>query len=574
MTTSNQTRVNVSKGKKFLITAGLPYSNGRLHVGHIAGAYLPADIFSRYLRLSGADVRAICGSDDYGVAIMVTADKEGKTPAEIAEYYNQSHKNALAGLNIDFDIYSATSRNPYHKPTTQEFFLTLSNKGYLKKGSTNQFYDPMKEMFLPDRYVKGRCQYCNSLDQNGDQCEHCGNLLDTNTLLDPVSTVSNSPALVKSTAHWFFDLSIFEQNIRSWLDTALIRPNTKSYVEGLFSTGLVTRAMTRDINWGIPVPLEDPDAQNKVIYVWFDAPIGYISNTKELCSIQDSNPDTYTDWWKSSNCEIYHFIGEDNTIFHSIIWIAMLSAEGSFNLPNGVIVNSFLNIKFPTHDVEKISKSRGSAIWIDEFLLLGYGPDALRYYLTAISPEQTRSIYKPDDLITRYHSELGNALGNLVSRTLSMTQKYIGSYVPDIGDSYANEQDLIFSQLTKKIHQEVTELIESFCFRQAQDRIFEFVRECNKYLDNKAPWKTAKSDISITQVTLFYCLSAIKNIAVLLLPFLPTTAEKILAQFQIDSKTVCWKDALTDLSPLSYVGEPIILFPRIEEKVEPLGPNK
>ena len=564
MTANNPTKIKLQKGKKFLVTAGLPYSNGRLHVGHIGGAYLPADIFVRYLRLAGADVRAICGSDDHGVAIMMTADQEGKTPGEVADYYNQSHKAALAGLQIDFDIYSSTCRNPYHQETTQRFFLDLYNKGYLKKAETNQFYDSVKNMFLPDRYVKGRCSYCGTPDQNGDQCEHCGKLLDTGTLLEPRSAVTNSPAQVRKTAHWFLDLSVFESEVRSWLDTALIRPHTKSYVEGLLSTGLADRPMTRDISWGVPVPLDDPDAQNKVIYVWFDAPIGYISNTKELCHNLGESAEAYAAWWKSQDCEIYHFVGEDNTIFHAVIWIAMLSAEATYKLPSGVIVNSFLNIKFPKRDAEKISKSRGAAVWIDEYLASGGSSDALRYYLTAISPEQARTVYQPDGLVERYNSELGNALGNLVSRVLTMAQKYVGPHVPQIEEQAIVEEDVRFSEAVVKTHAEVTELIESFCFRQAQERIFELVRECNRYVDSKAPWKTAKTDLPTTHVTLFYCLSAIKNIAIMLLPFIPRSAERILKQFNLDVNSVSWSDAAVPLTPLSYVGEPIILFPRIE----------
>ena len=561
---SNPTKIKIHKGKKFLVTAGLPYSNGRLHVGHIAGAYLPADIFARYLRLAGANVRTVCGSDDYGVAIMITADKEGKTPAEISQFYNESQRLALAGLQIDFDIYSSTCRNPFHKSTTQDFFMTLYHKGYLQKAETKQFYDPIKNMFLPDRYVKGRCSYCNTPEQNGDQCEQCGKLLDTETLLDPISTLTKSAAEVRTTAHWFLDLSKLEPEVRSWLETALIRPNTKAYVDGLLSTGLVRRAMTRDISWGVPVPVADPDAANKVIYVWFDAPIGYISNTKELCGKLGELPEAYQDWWKSQDCEIYHFVGEDNTIFHAVIWIAMLSAEGSYRLPSGVIVNSFLNIKFPKQEVGKISKSRGSAVWIDEYLAAGGSADSLRYYLTAISPEQARTVYQPDDLALRYHSELGNALGNLVSRTLAMTQKFVGSHVPQILSELTTEDDMKFRDSIMSTYGKVTELLDSFCFRQAQETIFELVRECNRYVDVKAPWKTAKTDMATTHLTLFYCLSAIRSIAVMLLPFLPVAAERILKQFGLDPKTVSWSDAESMATPLSYVGEPIILFPRIE----------
>lgn len=382
----------MSSPKRVLVTAALPYSNGRPHVGHIAGCYLPADTYVRFLRMKHTPVRFICGSDDYGVAIMLTAQREGKTPREVATYYNQKQREAFAGLNIDFDIYSGTCSCPFHTKTSQDFFQAVNDKGYFEKIESSQFFDESKNVFLPDRFVKGTCGYCGAADQNGDQCESCGKTLDVDSLKDAVSVFSGKPATRRTTKHWYLDLAQFESQVRAWLKSATLRDYTRSYVEGLISTGLVKRSMSRDIEWGIPLPIKDPDAQGKVLYVWFDAPIGYISNTKEYFQKAAGSPDEYAEWWKSDDCDIYHFIGEDNTIFHCVIWIAMLSIEGNYHLPKGVIVNQFLNIQFPGKEEEKISKSRGSAVWIEDYLKDGGDPDSLRYYLTMIATERARSL--------------------------------------------------------------------------------------------------------------------------------------------------------------------------------------
>jgi len=301
--------------KRVLVTAGLPYSNGRLHVGHIAGAYLPSDIYVRFLKLQKVPTLYICGSDDHGVAIMLAAEKEGKTPQEVATYYNQKQHQAFSGLGINFDIYSSTSTNKYHYQTSQEFFKTLHSKGFFEKQVTKQFFDDSRSMFLPDRFVKGTCGFCGTKEQNGDQCESCGKMLDVDTLKDALSIFSNTPASIKETSHWFLDLSQFDQNVKDWLATAKLREHSRSYVNGLLSTGLVKRSMTRDISWGIPVPLEDPEAKGKVLYVWFDAPIGYVSNTMEVCEERFGAKQDYEKWWKGADSEIYHFIGEDNTVY-------------------------------------------------------------------------------------------------------------------------------------------------------------------------------------------------------------------------------------------------------------------
>ena len=547
---------------RYLVTAALPYSNGPLHVGHIAGAYLPCDIFVRYLRLRGAEVRAVCGSDDHGVAIMLTAQKEGKTPQQVAQYYNERHRKALSGLGIDFDIYSSTSGNPFHYKTSQDFFLKIYEKGFFQKKETSQFFDPVKNIFLPDRYVKGTCGHCGAAEQNGDQCEQCGAMLDADTLKNPVSAFSGAAVSAKPTAHWFLDLSKFNEQVEQWLATADLRDHTRAYVKGLLSTGLISRSMTRDTSWGIPVPLEDPEAKNKVLYVWFDAPIGYISNTKELCAQRDGDAERYADWWKSPDTKIVHFIGEDNTIFHCLIWIAMLSAEGTFRLPQSVVVNCFLNIKFPGQEEEKMSKSRGTAVWIEDILESGESPDVLRYYLTSVAPEQARTAYRPDEMLARANGELPNVLGNLVNRVVQFTLKHIGPTVPEYPAGRVTERDQKLFADMERTHKEVGDLLEGHSFRAAMERSMEFARECNRYLDEKAPWSTRKTDMELTCVTLAYALSAIKCIGVLLNPFMPGISAKLLAMLSQKPAPGLWQTACQPLASGTPLGTPEILFPK------------
>lgn len=558
--------------KRALITAALPYSNGRLHVGHIAGAYLPADIYVRYLRLKGVDTRFVCGSDDHGVAIMLTAQKEGKTPAETALYYSQKQKAAFEGLNIKFDIYGGTSRTSFHSKASQDFFLKIYEKGYFEKQTTRQFFDASKNMFLPDRFVKGTCGYCGTAEQNGDQCENCGKMLDVDTLQNARSVMSGTPATVKESAHWFLDLSKFEKEVTAWLEKAELRDHTRKYVTGLLSTGLVKRAMTRDLTWGIPVPLSDPDAKGKVLYVWFDAPIGYISNTKELCEARGESPERYSDWWKSDDCSLYHFIGEDNTIFHCVIWIAMLSAEGSFKLPDGVIVNQFLNIQFPGQEEEKISKSRGTAIWIEDYIASGASTDVLRYYLTTIAPERARTVYKPEDLIQRNNSELANSLGNFVHRLVSFTHKYIGPKIPEFSSAKVNDFDRAFEAKISQNHIRLTEHLENFNFKSGMETIMELCRDANKYLDDKAPWTTRKTDMETTSVTLAYGLRAVQYLAVVLAPYLPDTAAKMAKTLCLDAASITWDKAQQWLPAGSPLEKPEILFIKIEDKEEAVAP--
>lgn len=548
---------------KVLVTAALPYSNGRLHVGHIAGAYLPSDIYVRFLRLTGKEVLFISGSDDHGVAIMLTGQKEGKSPREVSDFYRARQHEALESLNIKFDIYSGTSVCPYHYKASQDFFLNLYKKNYFEKVRSQQFYDETKNIFLPDRFVKGTCGYCGAKDQNGDQCESCGKTLDVDTLLEPKSIFSGSAATKRETVHWFLDLSRAETVVKEWLKTAAVRDHTRNFVQGLVATGLVKRSMTRDIDWGIPVPIDDPEAKNKVLYVWFDAPIGYISNTMEVCKQRFGDAEKYAEWWKG-DADIYHFIGEDNTIFHCVIWIAMLTAEGSFRLPTGVIVNQFLNIQFPDQEVEKISKSRGKAVWIEDYVKEGGSVDSLRYYLTMIAPERARTVYKPEDLQLRHNAELGNILGNFVHRIISFTIKYVGPSVPAWSKEKETDVDRSFREQLQRTHVQVRESLESHNFKGGLEQIMDFARQCNKYVDDKAPWTSRKTDMDTTHVTLATALDAIKFLGTVLLPYLPGTAAKILNMLALDPVATTWNDAVIPLKSGHPLNQPEILFARIE----------
>ena len=551
------------KPRKVLVTAALPYSNNRPHVGHLGGAYIPADIYVRYLRLTGADVRFVCGSDDHGVAIMITAEKEGKTPAEVANFYRAKQAEDFAGMGISFDIYSGTSLCPGHAAESQAFFKAIYDKGYFEKRSSRQFYDEARQAFLPDRYVKVQCGHCGALDQNSDQCEQCGKMLDVDTSKNPMSVLSGEPAVIRETVHWFLDLSRFGSQVEEWIAKASLRDQTKAYVRGLLGTGLVKRAMTRDLSWGIPVPIDDPDAKNKVLYVWFDAPIGYVSFTKELCLREGKGVEAADAWWRSEDAEVYHFIGEDNTVFHCIIWIAMLSAEGSLRLPDGVIVNHFFNMQLPGGSVEKISKSRGTAVWIGDYLEAGGDPDSLRYYLTSIASEKARSVFKPDDLEHRHNGELADTLGNLVNRITSFSLKHCGATVPEFERDKVTDTDRALEAALESAFNDVTCELEGHSFKAALERVMDFSRYCNKYVDEKAPWASRKTDMEATKVTLSFCLRAIHALGIMLLPFLPGAASKIVSAFGREASTASWRDAVD----VSVVGLPLTQPPILFQKL-------
>ncbi|MDH3627923.1 MAG: methionine--tRNA ligase [Acidobacteriota bacterium] len=563
--------------RRHLITSGLPYSNGRLHVGHIGGAYLPADTYVRYLRARGEEVRFVCGSDDNGVASLISARKEGRPVEELTAHYNRRQAADFEGLGIRFDIFGGTHQREFveqHERFSQEFFLKIHEKGYFTKRTSSQLYDVEAKQFLPDRYVKGRCYHdgadgtpCQHPEAFGDQCESCGNAIDPTQLGDPVSTITGTRPELRDTTHWYLRLQDFEEPLRKWLESHRApqegpawRETVLNFILGQIKQGLPERAMTRDLDWGIPVPLDDPDAEGKVLYVWFDAPIGYVSFTAELCRRLGESTEDYSRWWKDPDCKIVHFIGEDNTVFHALIWPAMLMAEGSFQLPSNVVANAFVNIKFPGQEEQKISKSRGTAIWVEEYLKQ-FAPDPLRYYLTTIAPESQRTTFDLKDFAARNNGELVNALGNFIHRSLTFTIKNFEGRVPEIGSR--DEVDLAHLAEIEERHAAVTKRLEAFQFRTAIAEIMALARAANGYLDTKAPWKQRKTDLAACGSTMNICLQTVRALATLMAPFMPFSATRVAEMLAI-SEELSWESALDDLPAGQALGEPEILFEKLD----------
>jgi methionyl-tRNA synthetase len=565
--------------KRYLVTSALPYSNGRLHVGHIAGAYLPADTYVRFLRARGDEVRFVCGSDDNGVAALITAGKEGSSVEELTARYNARQAADFEGLGIRFDVYGGTHQPGFterHEQISQDFFRTIAEKDLFVKKTTEQLYDTEAGRFLPDRYVRGTCYHnlddgsaCNYDTAYGDQCEQCGNAIDPMLLIDPVSEITGSRPVPRKTTHWYMQLPRLEKPLREWLEAKRDpsggdppwREAVLNYALGQIKQGLPERAMTRDLDWGVPVPLDDPDAEGKVLYVWFDAPIGYVSFTAVHCEREEGDWKNYERWWKDPDCRIVHFIGEDNTVFHALTWPAMLMAEGSYQLPRHVVANSFLNIKFPGREEQKISKSRGTAIWIEEYLRI-FDPDPLRYYLTAIAPEHQRAAFDIDDFIARNNGELLNALGNFINRTLTFAQRYFDGKVPDAGqrgDADRAHLDLIAEQAGK-----VGSLLEQFRFKAALAEVMALARASNGYLDLKAPWKQRKTDMAACGTTVNVCLQTVRALATLMAPFLPHSAETCAGMLNLDQRPLAWKQATAELPAGHTLGEPVILFKKLD----------
>lgn len=551
--------------RRFMVTSGLPYSNGRLHVGHIAGAYLPADIYVRYLRALGDEVRFICGSDDNGVAILITAAKENSTPEEVSARYNARQLADFEGLGIHFDIFGGTHQPDFvemHERISQDLFKSIHDKGFFTKKKTKQLYDPQENRFLPDRYIKGTCPYCGSENAHGDQCEDCGKSIDSLTLLKPRSTLSDAKPEVRDTVHWYLDLGRFNEKLDEWLAAKKHwRPTVLNFSRGLLKEGMPERAMTRDLGWGVPVPLDDPDAKGKVLYVWFDAPIGYVSFTAKHCEQHDGDWRQYERWWKDPDCKIVHFIGEDNTVFHALIWPAMLMADGTYQLPDNVVANAFVNIKLPGQEEEKISKSRGTAIWIEEYLKT-FDPDPLRYYLTVVAPENQRTTFDVDDFINRNNTELLNALGNFVNRTLTFVDRYFEGQVPDSGTR--QDEDLEQLAACRRAVESTSKQLEACHFKAALMEVLNLARTANIYFDLKQPWKQRKEDMAACGVTLNVCLQTVKTLATLLSPFLPFSATKVLAMLNLDEAALMWDQALVELPGCHKLDKPVILFKKLD----------
>lgn len=499
--------------KRYLVTCALPYANGPIHIGHLAGVYIPADIYVRYLRLRKKDVKFICGSDEHGVPITIKAMQENKTPQEIVDYYHNIIKDSFEKFGISFDIYSRTT-NKIHYKTASDFFKKLYEKNILIEKETEQFYDTELNQFLADRYIIGTCPRCNYEKAYGDQCEKCGTSLNPTDLINPRSALSGSNLILKKTKHWFLPLDKYQEIISKWIleEHKDWKPNVYGQCKSWLEQGLQPRAVTRDLNWGVPVPLEN--ARGKVLYVWFDAPIGYISATKELT-------DDWELYWKDKETCLIHFIGKDNIVFHCIIFPIMLLAEGSYILPENVPANEFLNL-----EGEKISTSRNWAVWLNDYLMDFPGKeDVLRYVLTTIMPETKDNDFTWKDFIAKNNNELVAILGNFVNRTLTLINRYYDGNIPLCSSS--SDEDFKILRKVIEIKKEIEINIESFRFRDALKEYMNIARIGNKYINDNEPWNTIKTNPEKTKTTLAICAELCGALAILGEPFLPFTSKKL-----------------------------------------------
>ena len=539
--------------KRYLVTSALPYANGPVHIGHLAGVYVPSDIYARYLRLKGCDVVSICGSDEHGVPITIKARKEGVTPQDIVDRYHNLIKRSFERLGISFDIYSRTS-SPTHAVTASDFFRKLYDDGKFIEQTSEQYYDEEAKTFLADRYIVGTCPKCGAERAYGDQCEKCGSTLSPDELIDPKSAVSGSKPVKKETKHWYLPLNEYEQMLREWiLDghkewKSNVYGQCKSWLDG----GLQPRAVSRDLDWGIPVPVEG--AEGKVLYVWFDAPIGYISATKDL------TPD-WEKYWKSEDTKLVHFIGKDNIVFHCIVFPSMLKAHGGYILPENVPSNEFLNL-----EGDKISTSRNWAVWLHEYLDEFPGKeDVLRYVLCANAPETKDNDFTWKDFQSRNNSELVAILGNFVNRALVLTQKYYGGEVPACGE--LNDYDRETIAELQAIKAQLERNIENYHFREALKDAMNFARIGNKYLADTEPWKVVKTDPERVKTILNIALQITANTAIAIEPFMPFTAAKMIQMLAVEK--FGWEElgSMELIKAGHTIGKAELLFEKIEDDV-------
>ena len=543
--------------KRTLITSALPYANGPVHIGHLAGVYVPADIYARYLRLKGESVLFIGGSDEHGVPITIKAKKEGVTPQDIVDRYHGIIKKSFEEFGVSFDVYSRTTSKMHHD-TASEFFKTLYDKGEFVEKTSEQYYDEEAKQFLADRYITGTCPHCKNPNAYGDQCEACGTSLSPLDLIEPKSAISGSKPVLRETKHWYLPLDKHEAWLRQWIveDHKEWKTNVYGQCKSWLDMGLQPRAVSRDLDWGIPVPVAG--AEGKVLYVWFDAPIGYISNTKELCQ---AHPElgSWETWWKDDTTRMLHFIGKDNIVFHCIVFPAMLKAEGSYILPDNVPSNEFLNL-----EGDKISTSRNWAVWLHEYLHDFPGKqDVLRYVLTANAPETKDNDFTWKDFQTRNNSELVAIFGNFVNRALVLTQKYFDGVVPACGELTDYDQQTL--KEFADVKQEVEKLLDVFKFRDAQKEAMNLARIGNKYLADTEPWKLAKTDMVRTATILHIGLQIAANLAIAFEPFLPFSAEKL--RTMLNLKTFNWNELghIDLLKTGDKLGTPELLFEKIED---------
>lgn len=540
--------------RRTLITTALPYANGPVHIGHLAGVYVPADIYVRYLRLKGEEVLMVGGSDEHGVPITLRAKKEGITPQDVVDRYHAIIKKSFEDFGITFDIYSRTTSDT-HREVASEFFRTLYDKGKFIEKTSEQYYDEEARQFLADRYITGTCPHCGNENAYGDQCEACGTSLSPQDLIHPKSAISGSAPVLRETKHWYLPLDKHEPFLRQWIleEHKEWKPNVYGQCKSWLDMGLQPRAVSRDLDWGIPVPVEG--AEGKVLYVWFDAPIGYISNTKELL------PDSWEQWWKDPESKIVHFIGKDNIVFHCIVFPAMLKAEGSFCLPENVPANEFLNL-----EGDKISTSRNWAVWLHEYLEEMPGKqDVLRYVLTANAPETKDNDFTWKDFQARNNNELVAILGNFVNRALVLTNKYFEGKVPAAGEltDYDRQTLADFAH----VKQEVERLLDTYYFRDAQKEAMNLARIGNKYLADTEPWKLAKTDMDRVATIMNISLQITANLAIAFEPFLPFSMDKLNRMLNVEPLGWDRLGAADLLEAGHTLGEAELLFEKIEDAV-------
>ncbi len=548
----------MEKFKRTLVTSALPYANGPVHIGHLAGVYVPADIYARYLRLKGESVLFVGGSDEHGVPITIRAKKEGITPQDVVDRYHSLIKKSFEEFGISFDVYSRTTSETHYQ-TAADFFKKLYEKGEFVEKTSEQYYDEEAHQFLADRYITGECPHCHAEGAYGDQCEKCGTSLSPLDLINPKSAISGSKPVLKETKHWYLPLDKHEEWLRKWIleNHKEWRSNVYGQCKSWLDLGLQPRAVSRDLDWGIPVPVEG--AEGKVLYVWFDAPIGYISNTKELCEAEPEKFGNWETWWKDEETRLVHFIGKDNIVFHCIVFPSMLKADGSYILPDNVPSNEFLNL-----EGDKISTSRNWAVWLNEYLVDFKGKqDTLRYVLTANAPETKDNDFTWRDFQARNNSELVAIYGNFINRALVLTQKYFEGVVPELGEltDYDKETLAEFADVKTRLEQ----LLDNFKFRDAQKEAMNLARIGNKYLADTEPWKLAKTDINRTATILHIGLQIAANLAIAFEPFLPFSSQKLRTMLNIDSFS--WQNLgrIDLLTSGQKLGNPELLFEKIED---------
>lgn len=548
-----------------LVTSALPYANGRIHIGHLAGAYLPADIYVRYLRMRGEEVIYVCGSDEHGVPITLRALEEGTTPQAVIDRFHGENEMAFRAARIGFDIYGRTSW-PEHHEMTAAFFRKLAAGGYIEKRKIQQYFSEKMRMFLPDRYVEGICPKCGAPGARGDQCDACGTSYEVTELRDPRSAVpgDGSTPVLRDSLHWFLRLDLFQEKLAAWLEAKSDwRPNTRGTALGWLREGLRARCVTRDTEWGVEIPVDDEDRHGKRIYVWFDAPIGYVTNTRVWAERQ-GRPADWERYWKSPDTRIVHFIGKDNIPFHAIIFPAMLAGQGDFTLPDAVVANEYLNfLRAGEVAAVKFSKSRGTVVEVGSFVET-YGADRLRYYLTAIAPEGADAEFSWIDFLHRTNGELADVLGNFIHRSLSFAAKNFAARVPPAGALHEADRRALAAIGERR--EEVGRLLERFQFRQAQVAMMELARLGNRYFDEQQPWVTRKSDPARCASTLYVCLQLAAGLARLMGPFLPESGERLAGMLGMTDAPGAgsWSRIGEDLLPEgSAFSPPEILFPKL-----------